>query len=124
MSDRSVEYDFLVAPGVDPFDRPVRVDASGDLVLAGSVRQHRPRVFRDGREIAAEYRITSRGHVEIALADYDRSHLLTIDPVVEFATYLGGPGNDRIGKLLLDAAGNIIIAGDTQSPAAPGLDPF
>ena len=129
-SDRNVEYDFLVAPGADPkrielaFDKPVRVDANGDLVLAGGVRQHRPRVFQDGREIAAEYRLTSRKHVEIALADYDRSRPLTIDPVVEFATYLGGPGSDYPMAMKFDAVGNLVIAGGTETPATPSLDPF
>src|SRR5205085_3286173 len=55
---RQLEYDFTVAPGVDPgairlafagADR-IRVDASGDLVLhtaAGDVRQHRPHVYQE-----------------------------------------------------------------------------
>ena len=129
-SDRNVEYDFLVAAGANPkhielaFDKPVRVDANGDLVLAGGVRQHRPRVFQDGREITAEYRVTSQQRVQIALADYDHSRPLTIDPVVEFATYLGGPGADYFSPALFDAAGNIILYGTTETPATPSLDPF
>ena len=129
-SDRNVEYDFLVAPGADPrrielaFDKEVKIEVNGDLMLAGGVRQHRPRVFQDGREITAEYRITSQQRVQIALANYDHTRPLTIDPVVEFATYLGGPGTDHFAPAMFDAAGNIILSGTTQTPASPSLDPF
>jgi len=127
-SNRNAEYDFVVKPGADPsrielaISQPVEVD-HGDLVVAG-LRQHRPRVFQDETEIPASYAVDSSGHVEFALATYDRTREVTIDPVLEFSTYLGGPGDDGAAAIALDSAGNIFVAISTQSPAAPTLNPF
>ncbi len=125
----NVEYDFILAPGADPnqielaFDRDVHIDKDGDLILAG-LRQHRPQVVQDGREIASEYKLVSPRRVHIKLASYGRARPLTIDPVVEFATYLGGPGTDSADTIALDSTGNIFLGGNTQTPASPSLDPF
>lgn len=125
----SVEYDFVLAPGADPnqielaFDRDVRVDKNGELVLAG-LRQHHPQVMQEGRKIASEYQRVSPRRVHIKLARYGRAHPLSIDPVLEFSTYLGGPGTDAASAIALDPSGNIYLGGNTQTPAAPTLDPF
>ena len=127
-SGHNVEYDFAVRPGADPdcielaFSEPVRIER-GDLIVAG-LRQHKPRVLQDGVEIAAEYRIAEIGHVSIALAAYNREKELTLDPVLEFSTYLGGPGEDGFWGVALAPDGNPVLVGSTQSPAAPTLDPF
>ena len=128
-SNRDIEYDFVLAPGADPnqielaFDREVHVDAQGDLV-AGALRQHCPRVLQEGREIASKYELTASNHVHIKIARYGRGDVLTIDPVLEFSTFLGGPGNDGVNVVRLDAAGNILLGGYGQTPASPTLDPF
>ncbi len=127
-SGDNVEYDFVVKPGGDPerieiaFSEPVRIDGE-DLVVAG-LRQHRPKVMQGARKIEAKYSITPDKHVLIALGDYDHTTDLTIDPVLEFASYLGGPGADGIAQVTIDDAGYLYIAGSTQSPATPGLNPF
>ena len=124
----NVEYDFAVRPGADPnkielaFSEPVRLD-QGDLIVAG-LRQHKPRVLQDGVEVAAEYRLTKTGNVSIGLAAYDRSKHLNVDPVLEFSTYLGGPGEEGFGDVAIAPDGNPVLVGSTQSPAAPTLDPF
>jgi uncharacterized protein (TIGR03437 family) len=127
--DGNVEYDFVLAPGADPnqielaFDRDVHISDDGDLVLAG-LRMHRPRVMQDGREIGSAYQLVGARRVHIKLARYGRTRPLTIDPVLVFSTYLGGPGNDEFSRLTLDAAGNIFLYGSTATPASPTLDPF
>jgi uncharacterized protein (TIGR03437 family) len=127
-SGRNVEYDFVVKPGADPdrielaFSEPVKIDG-GDMLVAG-LRQHRPRVMQNGRTIASEYRITDQQHVQFALGEYDRAKDLTVDPVLEFASYLGGPGEDLLLQLAVDDTGFLYLAGSTQSPASPGLNPF
>ena len=127
-ADGNVEYDFVLAPGADPnqielaFDRDVRIGEEGDLILAG-LRQHRPRVTQDGREIASEYRLVSPRRIHINLAHYGRTTPLTIDPTLEFSTYLGGPGYESF-NVHLDPAGNIFLHGVTQTPASASLDPF
>ncbi len=128
-SDRDVEYDFVLAPGADPaqielaFDREAHIDAQGDLI-AGALRQHHPRVLQEGHEIASEYELTRDNHVRIKLAHYGRSGALTIDPVLEFSTYIGGPGDDSIDVVRLDGAGSILLGGSGKTPATPTLDPF
>ena len=128
-SNHDIEYDFVLAPGADPdqinlaFDREVHIDPEGDLI-AGTLRQHRPRVVQEGHEIASEYELTPDNHVHIKLAHYGRGNVLTIDPVLVFSTFLGGPGNDGINVVRLDAAGNILLGGYGQTPASPTLDPF
>ncbi len=127
-SGRNIEYDFIVKPGGHPeqielaFSQPVKMD-DGDLIVAG-LRQRRPKVVQNGREVAAEYRIAGDGHVRLALSNYDPSYELTIDPVLEFSTYIGGPGEDSFDSVTTDANGFIYVAGGTQSSATPGLDPF
>ncbi len=125
---RNVEYDFIVHPGGDAndielaFSEPVELD-HGDLIVAG-LRQRRPKVMQNGREIAAEYRITHGGHVRLTLAQHDDSRELIIDPVLEFSTYLGGPGEDSGYGVAVDRNGFVYLAGGTQSPVPPGLNPF
>jgi uncharacterized protein (TIGR03437 family) len=124
-----IEYDFLLAPGADPnqielaFDRDIHIDPGGDLILGG-LRQHRPHVTQDGHEISSEYLQTGPGRVRIKLARYGRTRPLTIDPVLDFSTYLGGPGVNAAFAIALDPSGNIYLGGDTQTPATPSLDPF
>ncbi len=73
-SGRNADYDFIVKPGGNPdrielaFSESVKLD-QGDLIVA-SLRQHRPRVFQNGREIASSYRISENQRVQIVLASY------------------------------------------------------
>jgi len=127
--DGNVEYDFVLAPGADPkqialvFDRDVRIGDTGDLIISG-VKQHRPRVMQDGREIGSEYQLVGARCVHIKLGRYGATRPLTVDPVLDFSTYLGGPGDDVLTGINLDAAGNIFLNGFSETPASPTLDPF
>jgi hypothetical protein len=124
-----LEYDFRLQPNADPgliqlaYNQSVSTDLNGDL-LVGAVRQKRPRVIQNGREVACDYLVRDTHHVQLTLAHYDRSQALTVDPVLVFSTYLGGPGDDSADGIALDSSGYIYLAMTTQSPAAPVLDPF
>ena len=106
---RRLEYDFVVAPGADPnriglgIDgaERVEVDGEGTLVVhtaAGDVRQPRPvayqRIGGVRRPVAADYALDAEGRVRLRLGAYDRSRRLVIDPVITYATYLGGTGDE------------------------------
>src|SRR3984957_14912271 len=125
---RELEYDFVVAPGADPGSialnvegaRKVYLDANGNLILdvpGGEVKFKKPDVYQDfdgtRREIAGNYAIKNRHEVRFALADYDRSQPLTIDPVVTYSTYVGGSGSvnggDMAMGIALDFAGDAYI---------------
>ena len=70
---RDLEYDFRLQPNADPssirlaYNVPVRADANGDL-LAGGVRQKRPKVHQNGHAIACDYIIRDSHHVQLALS--------------------------------------------------------
>ena len=126
---RDLEYDFRLQADADPtairltYNEPVRSDANGDLLIAG-LRQKKPKVHQNGKEVACDYLVHDAHHVQLTLAAYDRSRSLTVDPELVFSTYLGGPGNDSADGIALDSSGFIYLGMSTQSPASPILDPF
>jgi hypothetical protein len=129
-----LEFDFTLAPGVDP-DRirlsysgadALRIDRSGALVLeAGGdqVRQAPPVVYQwvDGskREVQGRYVLHGTSQIGFALATYDRSIPLVIDPVITYSTYLGGSGDDFPIWSDIDPAGNFYVTGSTTSADFP-----
>jgi hypothetical protein len=128
------EYDFVVAPGADPKvialniegASKMRLDARGNLIMSlrgGAVELKKPNVYQEingaRREVVGNYTIATNHEVRFALANYDRTQPLTIDPVVTYATYFGGSGNanggDAGSAIALDAAGDAYITGTTSS---------
>jgi hypothetical protein len=141
-----LEYDFVVAPGADPtriqlgfqgVDR-VEVDAQGDLLLrigGGELRLHQPRIYQDAdsgtQVIPGRYVVlpppSDTGqregihHVGIHVDTYDPSMPLIIDPVLSYATYLGGGSDDAGRGVAVDATGAAYIVGETKAADQPGL---
>lgn len=134
-----LEYDLIVAPGADPNSirlrlegaEQMRIDADGNLVLTidgEEVIQRLPKVYQNGivatgpgdagetrQEIASGYVLRDDGDVGFEIADYDESRTLVIDPVVIYATYLGGSGDDAPEYIQVDSSGNAYITGRTDS---------
>jgi len=125
----NLEYDFIVKAGADPhaievnYNRPVQRDSNGDLLIAG-LRQRRPRVYQNGREITCDYIVDQEHHIQLGLSNYDHTKPLTVDPVLEYSTYLGGNGDDFANGIAVDGNNSAYIVGSLQSPAYPNLDPF
>ncbi len=132
-----LEYDFIVAAGAAPeririaFDgaASIAIAANGDLVLAlpnaQAVRFKAPLAYQDNagkrQMIASRYRITGDGQVGFELDAYDASRPLIIDPVLDYATYLGGStGGDTAYAITIDTAGNAYITGSTSASDFPG----
>src|ERR1035441_3836875 len=110
-NQRQLEYDFVVAPGADPSRIAWRidgarpsVDAAGNSVLHapnGPATFEKPVVYQlDGdRKIRVDGWFALAGNqIRFRLGSYDRSKALIIDPVLSYATYLGGTGTDNIGR--------------------------
>jgi hypothetical protein len=135
-TSRDIEHDFIVAPGSRP-DQIVwafegadalRVRENGDLQIAGGAA---PLVFRapkafqgtesDGGRHAVDvrYRLLDDNHVGFAIASYDTTKPLTIDPVLNAASTLGGHADDEGSAIAVDNAGNIYVAGITTSVDFP-----
>jgi len=132
---RQLEYDFVIAPGVNPkkivlgfrgADK-LEIDSQGELVLrtsGGDIRQHKPIIYQeiDGvrREIDGGYVRKGANRVGFQLAAYDTTRPLIIDPVVlSYSTYLGGSDEDWAGGIAVDADGNAYVTGYTRSTDFP-----
>ena len=130
-NQRQLEFDFRVAPGADPKRirlsfagaSGLRIDDAGDLLLAtaaGEIRQHKPLLYQEraGRrvEIPGRYRMAGPRTVAVDVGAYDPDAPLVVDPVLSYSSYLGGSRTDSGIGVALDAAGNIFVAGNTNSP--------
>jgi Beta-propeller repeat len=129
-----LEFDLTLAPGADPDQirmsytgaDSLRVDESGALVLragGGELRQAPPVVYQqvDGarRQVRGRYLLHGAGQVGFALAGYDTTLPLVIDPVISYSTYLGGSSDDEPIWSDIDRAGNFYVTGLTSSPDFP-----
>jgi len=133
-----LEYDVVVAPGADPSAFALRasgarpeLDDNGELLLAdavGTLRLHRPIAYqRDGDKrtpVDSSFAIAANGDVRFRLGAYDPTRTLVIDPVVSYATYLGGNGFEQGTAIAVDGAGNAYVAGYTLSTDFPTVSPY
>jgi hypothetical protein len=92
------------------------------------VRQSKPVTYQEvnGRrqEIASQYALAENGEVSFKIGQYDRSLPLVIDPVLRYATYLGGSESERAEGIAVDAAGNAYVTGYTGSLDFPTKNPM
>jgi Beta-propeller repeat len=137
-NQRRLEYDFLVAPGADAkaivLDvqgaSKLRIDPNGNLrmkVAGGEVELQKPVIYQEvngeRREIAGNYAIANNHEIRFSISNYDGTRPLTIDPVLNYVTYLGGTGTDVARGIALDAAGDAYVAGQTTSTDFPTKNP-
>ena len=130
-----LEYDFIVSPGADPNRIAVtfegadeyRLDEDGALIMqraSGIVSLKKPYAYQllKGlqQEVAANY-VIDGNRVGFALAAYDRAERLVIDPVISYASYLGGTGGEIITGIARDDDGNLYVTGTTTSANLPTL---
>jgi hypothetical protein len=140
-----LEYDFAVAPGAG-LERirldirggdGLRLDGEGNLrisVARGELVQHAPIAYQDidGRRVTvpARYALMQgpdhRTLVRFDVGRYDTSRALVIDPVLSYASYIGGTGGDAVAAVSVDKAGNIYLVGTSDSfnfPITRGKEP-
>jgi len=125
-----LEFVFEVLPGADPgkikiryHGAAVQLNEQGDLLIGmgrEQIRQPRAVAFQqDGVAVRCSYSLQQ--DVTLRLGTYDSRRALTIDPVLNFSTYIGGPGYDAINALAVDGARNIYVTGVTSSSSlSPG----
>ncbi len=134
-----LKYTFLVKPGADPARvrlayrgvKGVRLNEAGQLEVetpAGGFEDDKPYAYQEveGRRVGikAAYALdrASPGGSHpygFALAAYDRSKPLVIDPaVLAYAGYIGGSGDDLSLGIAVDGSGSAYITGYTSSTEA------
>ncbi len=135
-----LEYDFIVAPHADPQQialgytgvRAITVTKEGDahLKIGGqTLIQHRPVAYQliNGKRhtVDAQYIVTDTDEgkqtgLRFKLAAYNPDQALIIDPVLSYASFIGGSKIDMSLSFGLDKQGAMYIAGHTQSAKFPG----
>lgn len=138
---------FNITPGADPAAirwryngaTGVYVDEEGNLVISlpapaegsqgASLIEHSPVAWQQAGEqriaVAVHYQVDPGGNVQFSFPEgYDPSLPLTIDPVLEYSTYLGGGKAEEGNAITLDGECNAYLAGSTFSNDFPTANPI
>jgi hypothetical protein len=131
---QQMEYDWVLHPGSRPENirlqvegaRSMHVDAQGNLALnglKGRIVQQAPRAYQSigsaTQAIDARFVLEGRNRVGIEVGKYDTRRSLVIDPVLTYATYLGGKQADTGFSVAIDGQGSAYVTGDTVSSDFP-----
>ncbi|MEO8024838.1 MAG: SBBP repeat-containing protein [Bryobacteraceae bacterium] len=129
-----LEYDWVVASGADLSQirmkvegaRSVKADGAGNLLIdttSGQLRQKRPVIYQEsggGRiQVDGRFHVVDGNEIRFAVAKYDRSKELVIDPTLVYSTYAGGNVLDVIRGVAVDGSGSMYLTGYTLSTVFP-----
>ena len=146
-----LKSEFRLAPGVDATIVQLQytglqgayLRSDGALVLQtapGDLIEAAPDAYQEingtRRTVRAAYQLqhvdypnARRGHrqgltyrVSFQLGAYDTAHPLVIDPQLNYASYLGGSGDDYGRGIAVDNLGNLYVTGETTSTDFPSLN--
>ena len=131
-----LEYDFQIAAGADPARirmklsgqrEPLTVAHNGDLLIrvkGGLLREARPLAYQSiGKRrspVHAAYAVHGND-VSLRLGRYDHSRALLIDPILTYASYVGGSlWDEPLGITTGGPNSDIYVVGETLSNDFPG----
>jgi len=131
---RQLEYDVLLAPDAALDQVVIRAAGTSGLSIArdgalllrtraGTLRQAAPsawEILPGGvrRAVEARFRILDAQRFGFVAPARDPTNSLVIDPGLDWATYLGGAGDESVEGLAMttDGTGDVVLAGSTASP--------
>ncbi|HEV2694182.1 MAG TPA: SBBP repeat-containing protein [Verrucomicrobiae bacterium] len=139
-NQQHLEYDFNLAAGVNPqtiairFDgaESISVNAAGELVIqldGGQIIQRAPLAYQTisggYQPVTAGYKILDAHTVTFAVADFNHTQPLVIDPVLGYSTFFGGNFGDKAWAIAISSYdSSIYIAGQTFSTQISNGVPF
>jgi hypothetical protein len=139
-NNRSIKYDFIVAPGADisririQYEGVDQLGVTNDGSLSavspfGPVYELTPYIYQEKngqkKEIAGRYVITEPGVFGFVIDDNcDQSVPLVIDPELVYSTYLGGNRYDKVNGITVNDHGEAYVTGYTMSTNFPVLNPY
>ncbi len=124
---RGLELDIEIAPGaelpqlrLESLDGDFALTADGAVEIDGQTLALRPIAYNAGSSgerhvVAAEYRLAGRRSLDFTVGSRDAAKRLVIDPVVTYASYFGGRGEQGPVGIRELPDGSIVIAGNTES---------
>ena len=131
--EHALEYDFVVKEGADPraialsfagaehvtkaSDGSLEIVVGTDTIVLKAPVSHQT-IGGVRRDVASRYELDG-ATARIVVGLYDHAHELVIDPLINFSSYLGGAGAERITCLTRDGMGNIYLSGSTTSADFP-----
>ena len=123
-----MEYDFIVHPGADPNNirliyegaEKISLNENGLRVQTpfGEISEKNPVSFQEGKEIETKY-IFNNNFLTFQPSNFSTSKLLTIDPPQQWSTFYGGSNGEIFSDVITDAAGNMYLTGEADSPNLP-----
>jgi sugar lactone lactonase YvrE len=140
-TNQVLEYDFEVAPQIDPKQiaiefqaiEKLEIEENGDLSIKtsnGTLSNHKPIIYQeiDGQKqmIAGNFKLLSNDSVGFEVGSYNHNFPLIIDPTVSLAysTFLGGSSADQGNAIAVDASGSAYVVGQTNSTNFPTINAF
>ncbi|MEO6803404.1 MAG: Ig-like domain repeat protein [Granulicella sp.] len=135
---RQLEFDLEVKPGANPNAirltmtgaKPV-LKGNGELVLATAagvrsddVLLRKPVLYQmagDRRDpVEGAFTVAANGEVGFRVGSYDHTRELVIDPIISYASYFGGSGDDTIYGTASNSSNQLYAVGATKSVDLPG----
>lgn len=123
--DGEVKYDFVLKPGADAslikmqfnHQESLNLNEDGSFTLKnllGSITEESPVSFQGEKKINTSFKLQNNT-ISFVLDNYNKTQALTIDPLLQWATYYGDAGNNYGSSCATDAAGNIYLIGATEA---------
>lgn len=138
-NQNQIEFDFILKPGASPGNIGMMFsgadmcekDEKGNLWLTTNGHElvyQKPIAWqhlKDGKEnVDVEFVLLDKDKVGFELGHYDEKETLIIDPMVVYATYLGGSSYDYGAGIAVDSEGCVYVTGTTSSADFPIKNAF